>query len=164
MMSGLLLLGSGLAAWRLEAGPSIYTDGLSAEQPSALQLAAMASWYQQNVAPAGFAGVRGRFGCVVYSMAMRHFSAHRSAAYTQVMCQQCPPSDLGGWTPAVFFLDGVAITSANVVTAAGDPGYFDEIKRYFPRQLWSAANNPTISGPEAELYVVAAYQIAACGK
>lgn len=160
----LLLLGSALAVWRIESGSGIYTDGFSSEQPTPVQLSAMANWYHEHVAPGFFAGVPGRFGCVVYSMATRRLSTRRSVAYTQVMCQQCPPSHLGGFTPTVFYLDRSSVTSSRAVTAAGDPGYFDEIKKYFPQRMWDGANSPTISASDVDLYVAAAYEVAGCGK
>ena len=156
---GLFVVG-GVAFWQVEAGSGMYTDGLTPAQPSPLQLAAMGEWYQRHYAPEFFLGAPGRFGCVVYSMATRALSGGKSVAYTQVMCEQCPPSDLGGETPVAFHLDGAKVTWAGAADAPGDPMFFDEIKRYFPRQLWNAANAQQT--PEVELYVSAAYQVARC--
>jgi hypothetical protein len=120
----------------------------------------MGDWYQRHQAPEEFLGVPGRFGCVVYSMATRQLSGGESMAYTQVMCEQCPPSDLGGTTPVAFRLDGTKVTWAGAADAPGDPMFFGEIRRYFPRQLWNVANAQQI--PDVKLYVAAAYQVARC--
>ncbi len=150
----------GLGVVVLAATGNRGTDGLTPAQPSPLQLAAIGEWYQRHYAPEDFLGVPGRFGCVVYSMATRQLSGGKSMAYTQVMCEQCPPSDLGGETPVAFHLDGAKVTWAGAADAPGDPMFFNEIKRYFPRQLWNAANAQQI--PDVELYVTAAYQVARC--
>ncbi len=158
---GLLVLGGVVLNWRSQAGSGIsYTDGLTPAEPSPLQLAAMGDWYQRHQAPEDFLGVPGRFGCVVYLMATRQLSGGESMAYTQVMCEQCPPSDLGGATPVAFHLDGAKVTWAGAADAPGDPMFFDEIERYFPRQLWNAANAQQI--PDVELYVTTAYKVARC--
>jgi hypothetical protein len=156
----LLLVAGGVAIWQVETAPGIYTDGLTPVQPSPLQLAAMGEWYQRHYAPGDFAGSPGGIGCVVYSMATRQLSGGESMAYTQVMCEQCPPSGLGGATPVAFHLDGTKVTRAGVADAPGDPMSFDQIRRYFPRQLWNTANSQQI--PNVELYVAAAYQVARC--
>ena len=154
-----LLVGSGVTAWRLEASSGVYTGGLSANQPSALQLSTMADWYQRHYAQRFFAGTAGRFGCIVYPMATQWVPAGQTA-YTEVMCQQCPPSHLGGLTPVVFRLDGSAVKYARAVDAVGYPGVLDQIRQYFPRQLWNEASSPRISYSDTLLLMAAAYQVA----
>ena len=126
-------------------------------KPSPIQLRAMGAWYQRNYAPEFFAGFPGRFGCGVYSIATRQLPAGQSMAYTEVVCEQCS-SLLGGETPAVFHLDGAEVLGVQADQAQGDPGFFDEIEQYFPRQLWDEAEGENIP----KLYVAAAYHAAGC--
>jgi len=44
-------------------------------------------------------------------------------------------------TPVVFRLDGSAVESARAVDAVGYPGVLDQIRKYFPRQLWNEASS-----------------------
>lgn len=157
----LVAVGS-LIAWRLASTSKSSPDGLSRAQPSAVQLVSMAHWYQHHLAFQEFSRSTGRFGCVVYPLATRQLPRSWFVAYTQVMCQQCPPSDLGGLTPVAFDLNGSSVISARAANAVSDPGFLEEIKMYFPRPLWNEASDQTISQGDYRLLLAAAYEVAEC--
>lgn len=152
----LVLLAAGFIIWRATTGSSIYRDGLSEAAPSPLQLAAMGYWYEHHEGRGEFGDPGDKVGCVVYPMATTGVSHLILIAYTQTMCQECPPGESGGETAVVFRMRSTSVES---VQAATEIGGTSQIERYFPHQLWDKAE---ASIPDPDLYLEAAYQVANC--
>ena len=144
--------------------PGAPANELSVVPPSPVRLAAMAQWYERHGASGAFDGSSAPFGCAVYPMATGQLGSGRSVAYTQVFCEQCPPSHLSGLTPVAFRLHGAVVESAGVAVGAGGPGFLEKVKRYFPRQLWSAATDQQIPALDMDLLEADAFQVAGCSK
>ncbi len=61
-----------------------------------------------------------------------------------------------------FRLDGTAVVSVQAADAPGDPMWFDQIKKFFPHQLWGAAQNGELSAQQAASSLTAATRAAGC--
>lgn len=120
-------------------------------KPSPAQLTAMGSYSSLHLWRPIMDLPPRRVGCVVTPLCAERLSGGRLTAYTQVLCNQCPqPSGAGVLVPAVFHLVGSTVTSAAAETENDEAGY-DQMKRLFPRSLWSKADQPISSALNARL-------------
>lgn len=95
--------------------------------------------------------IAAHIGCVVYLMRTQPESDGRLAAYTQVVCQQCPISRTStGWImPWAFVLHGQTVVQTRAANDQGDPGFYNQIKEIFPKSLWTEASEQQIPNVES---------------
>lgn len=139
---------------------SIYTDGLTSNQPTETQMTVMATYFRHEYGPT-FWGARStaRYGCAVHSMATRPI-VNGLISYAQVECQTCPPDQVGGLLPAVFQVGSTSVESLRAATAISDPSFYQQVRALFPRQLWSMAHSQQF--PKSDGLISTALQEAAC--
>ena len=138
--------GRGGTAGGLEDSSGVHTGGLSGPSPQRYESVRDGGRVPTRLRTAIRCLHRGRFGCIVYSMATQWLPADQTAQ-TEVRCQQWPPSDLDGLTPVVFRLEGSAVDLPGLfVDADGYLGVLDVIGQYFLRQLWNEASRPKVGG------------------
>jgi hypothetical protein len=136
------------------------TDGLTPSPPTLAQVSAMNRYYAPyaskdlDAAPVGCAMAK--------PLATRRMPNGEIEAFVQMLCAQCPPGESQQELPVAFRLDGDMVTSAQAADAMSDPGFYDQIREYFPHQLWAAANDGALSTRQAQSALSGAFANAGC--
>lgn len=139
-MAGIVAVAAAVA---LAGCGSSQTTGLTPTPPSSAQLSTMASFYVRHDGIASY-GSNTHLGCVVTPMAIRRGSGGRTRSYSQTFCQAYPITNgRSGIYPTVYMLKGDEVVSVQQADAPGDPTWFNQIKRLFPRNLWTDAAGHT---------------------